>query len=64
MVDPAKLPLPVRATGFRFLASPTLPTIAVLEVETESNPVRIGFDIDQLEELARSAGNAAARLRL
>jgi hypothetical protein len=47
--------------GFRFLTSPSLPTMAVLEVDTPTNPVRIGFDKEQLEALAKAAAAAAAK---
>jgi len=49
----------VRATEFKFPPAQSLPTIAVLEVYTEANPLRIGFDKEQLVELARIAGIAA-----
>ena len=61
-VPPSKLPLPVRALAFRFRTSPALPTVAVLEVDTETNPVRIGFDKGQLERLARDAARTAAKV--
>ena len=34
---------PVRATEFKFLRTQSLPTIMVLEVYTEANPLRIGL---------------------
>jgi hypothetical protein len=62
MIDQSKLPVPVRATSLRFLNNPRLPMIAILEVETDTNPVRIGFDKAQLEELARAAAIAAVKV--
>jgi hypothetical protein len=56
-----KLPAPVRAAEFKFLRTQSLPTIMVLEVYTEANPMRIGFDKNQLVELARMAGIAAQK---
>jgi hypothetical protein len=56
-----KVAVPVRATEFKLLRTQSLPTIMVLEVYTEANPVRIGFDKEQLVELARVAGIAAQK---
>jgi hypothetical protein len=56
-----KLPVPVRAAEFKFLRTQSLPTIMVLEVYTEANPVRIGLDKEQLIELSRIAGVAAQK---
>jgi hypothetical protein len=56
-----KHPVQVRATEFKFLRTQSLPTIMVLEVYTEANPLRIGFDKEQLVELARTAGIAAQK---
>jgi len=58
-----KLPLPVQATEFRFLMSVSLPTIAVLEVDTEGNPMRIAFNKQQLAELSNQAALAAAKCK-
>ena len=56
-----KIPAPVRAMEFKFLRTQSLPTIMVLEVYTEANPVRIGFDKEQLVELGRMAGIAVQK---
>jgi hypothetical protein len=61
MTYKSKFPLPVHATGFRFLTDPSLPTHAVLEVDTAANPLRVDFDKEQLEKLARDATLAAAK---
>jgi hypothetical protein len=53
-----KYPPPVQACGFRFLAGPSL-THAVLEVDTETNPVCVFFSKQQLEKLAVDALTAA-----
>jgi hypothetical protein len=58
----SELPLSVQARQFRFLTSPSLSTIAVLEVDTEENPVRIAFDKKQLAELSNQAALAAAKV--
>ena len=58
----SKLSLPVQAIGLRFLVSPSLPTVAVLEVDTEESPVRIAFDKQQLAELSNQAALAAAKV--
>jgi hypothetical protein len=55
MTCKSKFPLPVHATGFRFLTDPSLPTHAVLEIDTAANPLRVDFDKEQLEKLARDA---------
>jgi hypothetical protein len=61
----SKLPLPILAKGFRFrfVTSPAWPVGAVLEVDTDTNPIRIGFDRAQLEALSRQAAIAAAKIR-
>jgi hypothetical protein len=61
MTYKSKFPLPVQATGFRFLTDPLLPTHAVLEIDTAANPLRVDFDKEQLEKLARQATLAAAK---
>jgi hypothetical protein len=54
---------PPMCLGFKFLSSPMLRTVAVLEVRTSAGePIRIGFDRLHLEELARAAGVAAGKL--
>jgi hypothetical protein len=58
MTNGFKYPPPVQACGFRFLAGPAL-THAVLEVDTETNPVRVFFSKKQLERLAVDALTAA-----
>jgi uncharacterized membrane protein len=63
-IPASKLPLPVAATDFRFLTSPSLPTVAILEVDTEGNPVRIAFEREQLQRLAQLATISAAKLLL
>ena len=55
MTYKSKFPLPMHATGFRFLTDPSLPTHAVLEIDTVANPLRVNFDKEQLEKLARDA---------
>jgi hypothetical protein len=60
-MDSSKLPLPVLALNFRILTSPSYPEGAVLEADTDTNPIRIGFGKAQLERLARQAGLAAAK---
>jgi len=57
----SKLPLPVKAQGFRVMTSPLYPQGAVLDVDTDDNTIRIGFDKAQLERLARLASKAAAK---
>jgi hypothetical protein len=59
----SRLPLPILAKGFRLLTSPAWPVGAVLEVDTDTNPIRIGFDRAQLEALSRQAAIAAAKIR-
>ena len=61
MTYKSKFPLPVQATGFRFLTDPSLPTNSVLEIDTAANPLRVDFDKEQLEKLARDATLAAAK---
>jgi hypothetical protein len=61
-IPASKHPLPVEAKGFRFLASPSLPTMVILEVDTEKNPVRIGFYKDQLARLSELAAVSAAKI--
>ena len=61
MTYKSKFPLPVQATGFRFITDPSLPTHAALEVDTAANPLRVNFDKEQLEKLARDATFAAAK---
>ena len=61
MTYKSKFPLPVQATGFRFLTDPSLPTHAVLEIDTAASPLRVDFDKEQLEKLARDATFAAAK---
>lgn len=57
-----RYPLPVRATGLRILTSDNLPEMAVLECDTEANPVRVWLDKEQLQQLARQAGLAAEKM--
>jgi hypothetical protein len=53
---------PAMSLGFKFLTSPALRTVAVLEVSTDANAVRVGFDRRQLEALAWAAMVAADKL--
>jgi len=59
----SRLPLPTLAKDFRLLTSPSWPVGAVLEVDTDTNPIRIGFDEAQLEALSRQATKAVAKIR-
>jgi hypothetical protein len=43
------------------LISRSLPTHAILEVDTEENPVRLAFNKAQLVELTNKAAMAAAK---
>jgi hypothetical protein len=61
MTYKSKFPLPVQVTGFRFLTDPSRPTHAVLEIDTAANPLRVDFDKEQLEKLARDATLVAAK---
>ena len=57
----SNVPVPAQAIGFRFVTNPELPTVAILEVDTEANPVRIAFNKQQLAELSNQAALAATR---
>ena len=61
-IPSSKFPLPIKATGFRILTSSSLPTHAILEIDTAANPVRIGLDKPQLKKLERLVGKAALRI--
>jgi hypothetical protein len=61
-MDESKLPLPVMSLDFRFLTSNAQPQVSILEVQTNGNPIRIGFDRHQLEKLSRQAAIAATKV--
>ena len=58
----SKFPLPSEVSDFRFLRSNILPGYAVLECDTPTNPVRLFFSKDQLEEVSKQARLAASKL--
>jgi hypothetical protein len=58
----SKLPLPVEVTEILLHTSPAAPSHAVLELRTPTNPARFFLTRPQLEELAKKARTAAAKL--
>ena len=54
---------PSQAMSFQFLSNPVAPAHAVLEFETETNPVRVFLDRDQLQDLAKKAATYATKIR-
>jgi hypothetical protein len=58
----SKLPMPSEVSGLRFLRNKDLPGYAVLELDTQTNPIRAFLKRDQIEQLIREAGIVLAKL--
>jgi hypothetical protein len=58
----SKLPEPIRATAVRFRRDPSYPTIAILEVDTATNPIRIALDKTQIAQLVAFGTRTASHM--